>query len=50
MTQPMTLTDLRTSLNNFMPTWATITIDEDGQVVIYTNLTVGENDELQPMD
>ena len=34
----MTLEDLRTSLQNFMPTWCEIEEDENGEIVIRTGL------------
>lgn len=46
----MTLDDLRISLQNFMPTWCQIEKDNDGQIVIYTNLVENENGELVVMD
>ena len=39
----MTLEDLRISMNNFMPTWVQIEKDNDGQIVIYTNMIENEN-------
>jgi hypothetical protein len=42
----MTLEDLRISINNFMPTWVEIETDDDGQIVIYTNLVENDNGEL----
>jgi hypothetical protein len=42
----MTLEDLRISMNNFMPTWVEIERDDDGQIVIYTNLVENDNGEL----
>jgi hypothetical protein len=42
----MTLEDLRISMNNFMPTWVEIETDDDGQIVIYTNLVENDNGEL----
>lgn len=38
MTTRMTLEDLRTSLNNFMPTWCEIVTLESGEIVIETGL------------
>lgn len=46
----MTLEDLRTSLQNFMPTWCEIETDNDGQIIIYTNCTLNENNELVEID
>lgn len=46
----MTLEDLRISMNNFMPTWVEIVTDNDGQVVINTNMIVGDNGELEEME
>ena len=34
----MTLEDLRTSLQNFMPTWCEIEQAEDGEIIIRTGL------------
>jgi hypothetical protein len=42
----MTLKDLRTSMQNFMPSWVDIETDNDGQIVIYTNLVENDNGEL----
>ena len=42
----MTLEDLRISMNNFMPTWVQIEKDNDGQIVIYTNMIEKENGQL----
>jgi hypothetical protein len=42
----MTLDDLRTSMQNFMPSWIDIETDNDGQIVIYTNLKENENGQL----
>jgi hypothetical protein len=42
----MTLDDLRTSMQNFMPSWVDIETDNDGQIVIYTNLKENENGQL----
>jgi hypothetical protein len=39
----MTLDDLRTSMQNFMPSWVEIAKDEYGQIVIYTNLKEDED-------
>jgi hypothetical protein len=46
----MTLEDLRISMNNFMPTWVEIETDDDGQIVIYTNLVEDDNGELVELE
>jgi hypothetical protein len=46
----MTLEDLRTSLNTFMPVWCDIEISDDGEVVIFTRLRQDEAGELVPVD
>lgn len=46
----MTLNDLRVSMQNFMPVWVEIETDEDGQIVIYTNMVENEHGELVEMD
>jgi hypothetical protein len=45
----MTLEDLRISMNNFMPTWVEIVTDDDGQIVIYTNMIEGKDGQLEEM-
>ena len=46
----MTLDDLRTSMQNFMPVWVDIEKDDDGQIVIYTNMVEDKNGNLVDMD
>ena len=46
----MTIQDLRTNLEKFMPTWCEITTDNYGQIIIYTNLIENDNNELVPID
>lgn len=46
----MTLTDLEVSLKNFMPEPVEIITDDEGQVVIYTGLKIGDNNELIPIE
>lgn len=47
----MTLSDLRTSLQNFMPRWVDIVREgPDDEIVIHTGLRVDENDELVPIE
>ena len=46
----MTLDDLRTSMQNFMPTWVDIETDNDGQIIIYTGLVEDESGELVEID
>jgi hypothetical protein len=41
----MTLDDLRTSMQNFMPTWVNIEENKDGEIVIYTGLKVDDSDD-----
>ena len=38
MSEKMTLEDLRTSLQNFMPTWCEIERADDGEIIIRTGL------------
>lgn len=45
----MTLEDLRISLQNFMPTWCEIEKNDDGEIVIRTNMKE-ENGQLVPID
>lgn len=42
----MTIDDLRTSMNNFMPTWVEIETDDDGEVIIRTRLKIREDGKL----
>lgn len=46
----MTLNDLRTSLQNFMPTWVDIDMEDDGEIIIHTGLRENEKGELVPID
>jgi hypothetical protein len=46
----MTLEDLRTSLNNFMPVWCDIEKSDEGEIIIHTRLVENERGELLPMD
>lgn len=46
----MTLEDLRKSMDNFMPGGVQIEKDNDGQIVIYTNLIIDEDGELVEME
>ena len=46
----MTLEDLRISMQNFLPSWVDIETDNDGQIVIYTNLKEGEDGFLVEID
>lgn len=46
----MTLDDLRTSLNNFMPEWCDIERAKNGEIVIHTRLKEDENGQLVPID
>ena len=46
----MTLDDLRTSMQNFMPTWVEIETDNDGQIIIYTGLIENNDGELVEID
>lgn len=46
----MTLDDLRISMQNFMPVWVDIEKDDDGQIVIYTNMVEDKNGNLVDMD
>jgi hypothetical protein len=41
----MTLDDLRTSMQNFMPSWVGIEENKDGEIVIYTGLKVDDSDD-----
>lgn len=46
----MTLADLRTSLNNFMPVWCDIERADDGEIIVHTRLKEDETGELIPID
>jgi hypothetical protein len=46
----MTLNDLRTSLQNFMPVWVDIDMEDDGEIVVHTRLRENENGELVPIE
>ena len=46
----MTLEDLRTSLNNFMPEWCEIEQADDGEIIIHTRLKENERGYLVPID
>jgi hypothetical protein len=42
----MTLEDLRLSMNHLMRTWVQIEKDNDGQIIIYTNMIENEDGQL----
>ena len=46
----MTLEDLRTSLQNFMPEWCEIERADDGEIIIHTRLVEAPNGELVSID
>jgi hypothetical protein len=45
----MTLEDLRTSLNNFMPVWCDIEQEGSGEIVIRTGLVEDDKGQLVPL-
>jgi hypothetical protein len=45
----MTLEDLRTSLNNFMPVWCDIEREDSGEIVIRTGLVEDDKGQLVPL-
>jgi hypothetical protein len=46
----MTLEDLRTSLNNFMPVWCDIEREGSGEIVIRTGLVEDDKGQLVPLE